>query len=402
MNFYYWLIDLLTAGWFARKFGHLYGLRRARLEAYQVSVAPLNAGESPLWFHGASVGELEMIAPILDRALELGIPCSVSAFSDSALPWLLRLQQHPHAQNLRYLGLTPRERDWAPLWERLGVRGVWLAKYDFWPGMWHAASKLGVEVRIVNARARESWKHLARVMDLLHIPAPRLSFFATTEVHASHVRAQFPDAEVRLAPDPRRYRIRARAARQTPEARAVIARLQSLPRPLGIVGSAWASDLERIASLTDVTIRGSIAVFPHSFEPEALERTRAALTAVARAHPVQTILIEQKGVLVECYAAADWVWVGGGFGAGIHSTLEPAYFRKPLIAGPKNAHKFDEIPELENANVLTLVETPEQMSQWFKARQDGPPPGMLDVPFADRAQFEAWADPLLAPFRNPR
>jgi 3-deoxy-D-manno-octulosonic-acid transferase len=154
--------------------------------------------------------------------------------------------------------------------------------------------------------------------------------------------------------------------------------------------------------LTDVTIRGSIAVFPHSFEPEELERTRAALTEVARAHPVQTILIEEKGVLVECYATADWVWVGGGFGHGIHSTLEPAYYGKPLIAGPKNAQKFDEIDELVYANVLTLVETPDAMSRWFHARQNDPLPGMLEVPFATRAQFEAWADPLLAPFRNPR
>jgi 3-deoxy-D-manno-octulosonic-acid transferase len=218
MNFYFWLMDRLTSGWIARYFGHLYGLRRARLEAYQVSVAPLNAGESPLWFHGASVGELEMIAPLLDRALELGIPCSVSAFSDSALPWLLRLQQHPHARHLRYLGLSPRERDWHGHWENLRVRGLFIAKYDFWPGMWAAASALGIEVNIVNARARESWSRLDQLMRLLRIPAPKLRFFATTETLARPLQEKFPRAAIELAPDPRRYRIRARAERKTPEA----------------------------------------------------------------------------------------------------------------------------------------------------------------------------------------
>lgn len=402
MKFYYAVMDWLTSGWLAKRLGHLYGMRPARLEAYRVPTAPLHEGSSPIWFHGASVGELEMIGPILDRALALGIPCSVSAFSDSALPWLQKLREHPHANSLRYVGLSPRERGWRTLWERLQVKSLWIAKYDFWPGMWAAASELGVEINIVNARYRNSWARLRGLMGKLKVPVPTLRFFCSSEKQMAALRTHFPEAQVIPALDPRRVRIRIRAKSPNPAAEAVKKKIETLPRPIGIVGSAWASDLEQIAHLTSHTLRGSVVVFPHSFEQKHLDELRFRLTEIARAHPVQTLLVEQKGILLESYAVADWVWVGGGFGAGIHSTLEPAFYGLPLIAGPKNAEKFDEIEELTQAKQLTLCGTREEIVQWFKNLEATPQPQIHGVSFATPDEFESWADPLLAPTGKPR
>src|SRR5208282_542723 len=55
------------------------------------------------------------------------------------------------------------------------------------------------------------------------------------------------------------------------------------------------------------------------------------------------ILGDELGFLSELYAAVDWAYVGGGFGVGVHSTIEPAIHGIPIACGPKNAEKFPEI-----------------------------------------------------------
>jgi 3-deoxy-D-manno-octulosonic-acid transferase len=50
-------------------------------------------------------------------------------------------------------------------------------------------------------------------------------------------------------------------------------------------------------------------------------------------------------MLSSIYAYADIAYIGGGFGKGIHNTLEAAVYGIPVIFGPKYK-KFDEAKEL--------------------------------------------------------
>lgn len=50
-------------------------------------------------------------------------------------------------------------------------------------------------------------------------------------------------------------------------------------------------------------------------------------------------------MLSSLYQYADITYIGGGFGAGIHNTLEAAAYGKPVIFGP-NYSKFSEAKEL--------------------------------------------------------
>ncbi len=47
------------------------------------------------------------------------------------------------------------------------------------------------------------------------------------------------------------------------------------------------------------------------------------------------ILIDSIGLLSSLYAWADIAIIGGGFGKGIHNTLEPAAFGLPVVFGPE-------------------------------------------------------------------
>jgi 3-deoxy-D-manno-octulosonic-acid transferase len=47
------------------------------------------------------------------------------------------------------------------------------------------------------------------------------------------------------------------------------------------------------------------------------------------------LIIDNIGMLSSLYQYAKVAYIGGGFGAGIHNTLEAAAFGLPVIFGPK-------------------------------------------------------------------
>jgi 3-deoxy-D-manno-octulosonic-acid transferase len=59
----------------------------------------------------------------------------------------------------------------------------------------------------------------------------------------------------------------------------------------------------------------------------------------------QWLIIDNIGMLNTLYKYGDFAYIGGGFGQGIHNTLEPAAFGLPVIFGPKY-HKFEEAKQL--------------------------------------------------------
>jgi 3-deoxy-D-manno-octulosonic-acid transferase len=50
---------------------------------------------------------------------------------------------------------------------------------------------------------------------------------------------------------------------------------------------------------------------------------------------VRVIIVDEIGALSKLYRYADLAWIGGGFGAGIHNTLEAAAWKVPVLFGPR-------------------------------------------------------------------
>ena len=67
------------------------------------------------------------------------------------------------------------------------------------------------------------------------------------------------------------------------------------------------------------------------------------------------LIIDNIGMLSSLYNYSSISYVGGGMGKkGLHNTLEPAYFSKPIIIG-KNYQKFEEANEMiKNGNMISI------------------------------------------------
>ena len=67
------------------------------------------------------------------------------------------------------------------------------------------------------------------------------------------------------------------------------------------------------------------------------------------------LIIDNIGMLSYIYSYSTIAYVGGGMGRkGLHNTLEPAYFSKPIIIG-RNYKNFKEAAEMiENGNIKSI------------------------------------------------
>jgi 3-deoxy-D-manno-octulosonic-acid transferase len=74
------------------------------------------------------------------------------------------------------------------------------------------------------------------------------------------------------------------------------------------------------------------------------------------------LLIDNVGMLNMLYRYGDIAFIGGGFGKGIHNTLEPAAYGLPVIFGP-NYQKFEEAKQLIAAGGAFSVKNQKELEE---------------------------------------
>ena len=87
--------------------------------------------------------------------------------------------------------------------------------------------------------------------------------------------------------------------------------------------------------------------------------------------PYSVIIIDNIGMLSSLYAYADVAYIGGGFGAGIHNTLEAAAYGVPVIFGPRY-EKFQEAKDFIHSKAgFTFSNQYELVSIFDDLQQEG-------------------------------
>src|SRR5690606_38472325 len=71
-------------------------------------------------------------------------------------------------------------------------------------------------------------------------------------------------------------------------------------------------------------------------------------------HKSPVLIIDNVGMLSSLYGYGDIAYIGGGFGAGIHNTLEAAAYGMPIVFG-RNYHKFQEAKDLIQARAAFAI-----------------------------------------------
>jgi 3-deoxy-D-manno-octulosonic-acid transferase len=86
---------------------------------------------------------------------------------------------------------------------------------------------------------------------------------------------------------------------------------------------------------------------------------------------LDVLIIDCFGLLSSIYRYADVTYVGGGFGVGIHNTLEAAVWGVPVIFGPNN-QRFQEAQGLKACGGGLEIQNSEDFNNIMQRFLDDP------------------------------
>ncbi|MCU0341113.1 MAG: 3-deoxy-D-manno-octulosonic acid transferase, partial [Spirosomaceae bacterium] len=155
--------------------------------------------------------------------------------------------------------------------------------------------------------------------------------------------------------------------------------------PLLVVGSAWPDDMERLIPFLNRWAHPlKVLIAPHEINPAQIEIWRKQLrdsvlfteSASRRSEADKkqlppnlknpnVMFLDTVGMLAATYQYADFVYIGGAFGDGLHNILEPAAFGMPLFFGKPHYDKFQEAHDLLALGAATSVGTAHELEEVF-------------------------------------
>lgn len=135
-----------------------------------------------------------------------------------------------------------------------------------------------------------------------------------------------------------------------------------------LAGSSWLAD-EKIIQQAVKNLDIKLIIAPHVVgenhinEIQQLFPEAILYSELANNDKKSNILIINCiGILSNLYQYCDIAYIGGGFGVGIHNTLEAATFGKPICFGT-NYHKFQEAIDLINFKAAYSISNQEELKQ---------------------------------------
>ena len=123
-----------------------------------------------------------------------------------------------------------------------------------------------------------------------------------------------------------------------------------------VAGSSWPPDEEIFIRYFHKHPEWKLIIAPHVIDEDHLQQieqqlagwnvVRYSKSSHSTDSPHSALIIDCFGLLSSIYHYATVCYVGGGFGVGIHNTLEAAVWGHPVIFGPEN-QKFQEAQGLK-------------------------------------------------------
>ena len=151
--------------------------------------------------------------------------------------------------------------------------------------------------------------------------------------------------------------------------------------PLLIIGSCWQQDFEVIAPFVNKFEKNlKVIIAPHEIDLTEIESWRKQLKGTSikyseikdlLIHPnINILFIDNIGMLSSLYQYADFAWIGGAYGKGLHNILEAATFGLPIFFGNKKYKKFQEAVDLKILNGAKSISSTVEFDKEFRKLYD--------------------------------
>ncbi|HVK49580.1 MAG TPA: glycosyltransferase N-terminal domain-containing protein [Pseudobacter sp.] len=323
-----------------------------------------------IWMHCASLGEFEQGRPVLEalRSQYPGYRILLTFFSPSG--YEVR-KNYPGADIVTYLPMDSKVNAMRFI-NMVNPSLVLWVKYEYWYYYLTGLRKKQVPVLLISGIFRKDqpfFKWYGRLHQYILESFSRL--FVQNEASEQLLNG-IGFKQVTVNGDTRFDRVAE-----------IAAQFQPLPaieafcgnHPVIVAGSTWDADEEELDHYANTHPEIRFIIAPHEIEAPHLHDIEKLFKHTIRysewsktlkADPaVNTLIIDNIGMLSKLYHYATITYIGGGFGKeGVHNVLEAAVYGKPVVFGPVY-DKFIEADELVETGGGISIETALELEEVF-------------------------------------
>lgn len=359
--------------------------RRQIFERLEAAITP---GQQVIWMHCASLGEFEQGRPLLEALREQYPSCRLLLTFFSPSGYEIR-KNYPGADWVFYLPMDG-PRNARRFLEIVKPSLVIFVKYEFWFYYLKKVKYRNIPLILVSALFWEKMSFFKWYGAMQRKMLSRFDQLFVQDANSLQLLQHIGLGPITTISGDTRFDRVSAIARQA-AAVPVVEQFTS-GRPALIAGSTWPEDealLQQVLQqLSATNIR--LVIAPHDIGenriaaieklfPQSIRYSEAVKKNGEPVSDVPVLIVDNIGLLSSIYRYGMACYIGGGFGKGIHNTLEAAVYGKPLLFGPV-FHKFKEAKDLIAAGAAFSITEPAQatalLQQWIQAPQSSTQAGM--------------------------
>ena len=328
---------------------------RGERDAIRVLRQQIDPDARYVWFHAASLGEFEQGRPLMEelRRQHPEYKILLTFFSPSG--YEVR-KNYQGADIICYLPLDTITNARRFLRTIRPVMAFFI-KYEFWYNYLHILKHRGVPVYSVSSIFRPGqvfFRWYGR--QYAHVLKCFTRFYVQNDI-SKELLGSIGIHDVAIVGDTRFDRVL-----QIKEAAKQLSLVEQFKgqSKCFVAGSSWQPDEEIFIPWFNEHPDWKVVIAPHVIGEDHLQQIEKLLAGrkVVRYSKLSensdnsalssadVLIIDCFGLLSSIYHYADVTYVGGGFGVGIHNTLEAAVWDVPVIFGPNN-ERFQEAQGLK-------------------------------------------------------
>lgn len=335
----------------------------------------VDSNQKHIWFHFASLGEFEQGRSVMEQ-IKQRYPQEkiiVTFFSPSGY----EIRKNTGLADYVFYLPEDTKRHANQFLDAINPKLAIFTKYEYWFHYFDQLEKRGVRLLMISAIFREDQLFFKRYGGFYRNLLKKVSFFFTQNMESVHMLKWIGITKAGLAGDTRFDRVV-----ELPKTHKSVDAVESFVagQQVLVAGSTWPADEELLKGLLANHSKWKAVLAPHEIHedhlkqlektfPSALRFSKFSSYSLEQISKEQVLIIDNIGMLSSLYFYGQIAYIGGGFGAGIHNTLEAATYGMPVIFGPKY-EKFQEAMDLVELGAGFPISTQEELNQIFGALQD--------------------------------
>jgi len=351
---------------------------KGRKNLFQKMKQAVNSEKQHIWFHFASLGEFEQGRPVIEKVKSdyPAYPVVVTFFSPSG--YELR-KNYALADHVFYLPLDTK-RNARQFVDIINPKLAIFTKYEYWYHFFNELNSRSIPLIVISAIFREEQIFFKWYGSLHRSMLRKVSRLFVQDAASVSMLEDIGIGHATIGGDTRFDRVAANA--EQPKDFQPVRMFCGSAKVL-VGGSTWPDDEILLSKAIEQFKEWKFIIAPHEIKPDKLKAFESLLPensylrfsdlkengASYDAEKIRILIIDNIGMLSSLYQYGQIAYIGGGFGVGIHNTLEAAAFGLPVIFGP-NYKRFLEAKMLIAEKAAFSIKNAEELLEVIDKLQE--------------------------------